>query len=205
MYLESSCWLFMMGLTSLIGKGLELQMKWMEKRAEAGVLGGSKAWAASLSYRTPSGAFQEGPRFLGVLLQQRLGRQVQMQTYLIRFLSSIWLSQLKEGKEVTAFFKWLTLLPSCCLLLKDSHWALCPCLSLAQVYCVWELDVAWWAGWPFMGWFNWRILIVSWCEGVLAQPTLSILRYVQEADDSYQVIEALSTLGKVETPAESYS
>lgn len=26
-YLESSCWLFMTGLTSLIGKGLELQMK----------------------------------------------------------------------------------------------------------------------------------------------------------------------------------
>lgn len=121
-----------------------------------------------------------------------------MQTYLLRVLSSIWFSQLKEGKEAAAY----SLLPSCCLLLRDSHWAFGPCLSLAQVYCVWELDVAWWAGWPFMGWFNWRILIVSWCEGILAQPTLSILRYIQEAGDSYQVIEVFSILGKVETLAD---
>lgn len=81
----------------------------------------------------------------------------------------------------------------------------CLCLSLAQVYHVWELGVVWWAGWPFMGCFNWRIVIVSWCEGVLAQPALSILRYIQEASDSYLGIKALFALGRVETAAESCS
>lgn len=41
-----------------------------------------------------------------------------------------------------------------------------------------------------MGWF---------LNSVLAQPTLSILRYIQETSDLCQVIEALFALGRTET------
>lgn len=65
MYLESNCWLFMTGLTSLIWQRPRAANEVDGKdRAEAGMLGGSKAWTFSPSSRTPSKAFQEGPRLL---------------------------------------------------------------------------------------------------------------------------------------------